>query len=87
VGQVVTGDALPLRVLHGLRLVVEAYLARDDDAVVRVELLGEVGLVEPDDAHCAGLVAHHRLGARPAAEAHYGGTPDRDQRRLLLVGL
>ena len=78
-------DALPLRVLHGLVAVEQADLAGEDDAVVGLELLGEVGLVEPDDAHRAGLVADGRLGAGAEAEARDAGAPDADLRRLLFV--
>ena len=83
--ELVAQQALPLRRLHRLEALIQRHLARQHHAVVRLELIGEIGLVEPDDAHRPRVVADDRLRAVAPAEPDDDGAPDVHERRLLLV--
>ncbi len=77
---------LDLRVLHLHAALERADLAAERDLLAGLELLGDPGLAEPEDADRARVVADDRLGAAPVAADHDRlGRPDFSDHGLLFA--
>ena len=84
-GEIRAIDNLPLRRLEDVAAPEDADPAADHDAAVGGERFGQVGLVVPDDADIAGLVADDGLGGAAAAGPGLIGLPDVGDDGLLLA--
>jgi len=85
VHQVVVADRLPLRGLEDISALVQPHPAADDHLLVGLQLLGQVGVVEPHHPHIAAVITHYGFGAPPPPQPYLLSLPDIGDYGLLLT--